>query len=166
MVRVLITGARGQLGSDLAALIPDAVALGREELSITEPLGVERAFATFRPELVFNCAAYNAVDSAETDLGHPWAVNTVGPITLAALCHRNGARLVHFSTNFVFAGDAVRPYTERSRPRPLSRYGKTKLDGERFVLSTSPDFLVVRSRRWRGDLCRRSGSDFYAHGAA
>jgi len=145
MVRVLITGARGQLGSDLAALLPDAVALGHEELSITEPLAVERAFATFRPEWVFNCAAYNAVDRAETDLGKPWAVNTMGPNTLAALSNRNGARLVHFSTNFVFAGDAVRPYSETSRPRPLSNYGRTKLDGERFVLGTSPDFLVIRS---------------------
>jgi dTDP-4-dehydrorhamnose reductase len=135
----------GQLGSDLAVLLPEATALGHGELNIADVRAAERVFKEVQPELVFNCAAYNGVDRAESDYAITFAANALAPSILAALCARHQARLVHFSTNFVFAGDAKRPYTERSRPRPRSSYGRTKLYGERHVLRALPDALVIRS---------------------
>lgn len=95
-----------------------------------------------RPEVVFNCAAYNAVDRAEQDAESAFAVNARGPAVLAAECRRAGARLVHFSTNFVFDGEATEPYTEADEPRPQGVYARSKREGERAAL---PDGLVIRT---------------------
>ena len=144
-MRTLITGAGGQLGSDLARLLPDASALAREELDVSDARAVKRAFAAVRPQLVLNCAAYNAVDRAETEPELARAVNAEGPRLLAEACARSGVRLVHFSTNFVFGGEAARPYTEEDPPRPLGAYARSKLEGEIAVLAVLPSALVVRS---------------------
>ncbi|HEX4213584.1 MAG TPA: dTDP-4-dehydrorhamnose reductase [Candidatus Dormibacteraeota bacterium] len=141
----LITGAQGQLGRDLARLIPDATALGREQLPIDDEVLVRRHLAEVRPEVVYNCAAYNAVDAAEQDPEPAIAVNAAGPENLARGCLEIGARLVHFSTNYVFDGDAAEPYDEDDRPNPRSRYGRSKLEGEERVLALMPSALVIRS---------------------
>jgi dTDP-4-dehydrorhamnose reductase len=143
-VRVLVTGAGGQLGSDLAALLCDVVALDRHGLDISNGGAVLAAVREARPDVVFNCAAYNAVDQAEREANTALAVNWLGVRNLADACAVSGARLVHFSTNFVFAGDAAEPYTETDEARPLSVYGDSKLKGEQAALA-EPSALVVRS---------------------
>lgn len=142
--RVLITGAGGQLGSDLAALMPAAVALDRHGLPVDDRAAVERALAEHRPDLVFNCAAYNAVDRAEAEPEAAMAVNAAGAENLALACAAAGARLVHFSTNYVFDGRLDRAALESDPPRPLGAYARSKRDGEVRVLAALPAALVVR----------------------
>jgi dTDP-4-dehydrorhamnose reductase len=103
---------------------------------------VRAALERERPEVVFNCAAYNAVDAAESDPETAFAVNARGPAVLAAECSRLGARLVHFSTNYVFDGAAEHPYREDDEPSPQSVYARSKREGELAVLSAG---LVVRT---------------------
>src|SRR5215467_8247976 len=142
-MRVLITGAAGQLGTDFQRLLPDADALERRRLSITDR---EAVLAAVRGhDVVLNCAAYNAVDAAEADPGPAFAVNAEGPANLAAACGAAGAHLVHFSTNYVFDGSGERPFSELDEPRPLGAYARSKLEGERRALETLPSTLVVRS---------------------
>jgi dTDP-4-dehydrorhamnose reductase len=142
-VRYLIVGAAGQLGSDLHRLLPEARALGRDQLSITDREAV--ADAVRAVDVVLNCAAYNAVDAAEADPGPALAVNAEGPANLAEACRAAGARLVHFSTNYVFDGSGERPFTELDEPRPLGAYARSKLEGERRAVEALPETLVVRS---------------------
>jgi dTDP-4-dehydrorhamnose reductase len=104
-----------------------------------------------RPEIVFNCAAYNAVDLAETETDMAYAVNAEGPANVANACASHGGRLVHFSTNFVFDGALNRAYAETDPPAPLSVYAASKLEGEQRVLERLPSALVIRSSALFGD---------------
>ncbi|HKF76388.1 MAG TPA: dTDP-4-dehydrorhamnose reductase [Candidatus Dormibacteraeota bacterium] len=142
-MQALITGAAGQLGSDLRLLLPEADARDRHQLSITDRDAVMAAVRGHR--LVLNCAAYNAVDAAEADPAPAFAVNAEGAANLAWACRRAGARLVHFSTNYVFDGTAGRPYAESDVPGPVGAYARSKLEGEQRVLAELPGALVVRS---------------------
>jgi dTDP-4-dehydrorhamnose reductase len=150
-VKALVLGAGGQLGSELVRLLPEAVGLSRQEVSVSNQAAIEAALARFRPEVVFNCAAYNAVDRAEveTELAH--AVNTAGAENAAIACGRHGVRLVHFSTNFVFDGRLERPYIEKDEARPIGAYGTSKLAGENAVLAAMPEAIVVRTAAVFGD---------------
>ncbi len=142
-MRALITGAGGQLGSDLARLLPDRVALGRSELAIEDRSAV---FAAVRGcDVVFNCAAHNYVDLAESDREEAFAVNATGAENVALACAAAGARLLHFSTNFVFDGSRTAPYVESDPPSPQSVYATSKLKGEQLVLDALPSALVVRT---------------------
>jgi dTDP-4-dehydrorhamnose reductase len=143
--RYLITGGSGQLARDLAKLLPASHALSREELSVTNRDQVRQAIARTEAELVFNCAAYNAVDRAEQEPDQAAAVNAEGAANVARACREAGVRLVHFSTNYVFDGKADRPYVETDEPHPLSAYGRSKREGEVRVLEELPTALVVRS---------------------
>lgn len=143
-MRILIAGALGQLGTDLALLCPHATTYDRDDMPIEDEDEIRRVFAEDRPDLVFNCAAYNAVDQAETDPEEAIAANAIGPGLLAKVCASQGAKLVHYSTNYIFDGRLNRPYTESDQPHPLSVYGQTKLYGERAVLAAMPDALVIR----------------------
>lgn len=153
-MRTLITGARGQLGSDFSQLLPDAVALGREELAVQDEAAVAAVFREVAPELVLNCAAYNAVDRAEAETELAMDVNGEAPGHLARACARAGARLVHFSTNYVFDGRSERPYTEEDEASPGSAYARSKRLGEVRVLEALPSALIVRA----GALFGRRGS--------
>lgn len=115
------------------------------EVSITDAQSVEALVAARRPDVVFNCAAYNAVDRAETERDLAFAVNADGAFHVAAACRRHGAAMVHFSTNFVFDGAGAEPYVESDEPSPLSTYGSSKLAGERRVLEVGTHVLVVRT---------------------
>lgn len=106
---------------------------------------MEAAIAAVRPRVVFNCAAYNAVDRAESEAERAFAVNADGPRHVAVACARHGAQLVHFSTNFVFDGTLDRPYVETDAPSPRGVYASSKLEGERRVLDVMPGALVVRT---------------------
>jgi dTDP-4-dehydrorhamnose reductase len=145
--RIVITGAGGQVGAFLAA---EAIQQGRNVLAltssqydITDPGPAGEIVAA--GDVVVNCAAYTAVDDAESDQARAYAVNAAGPEHLAAACARAGARMVHISTDYVFDGSASRPYEPSDEARPLSVYGQTKLAGERAVLAALPEAVVVRT---------------------
>jgi len=116
-----------------------------EEASITDKTAVAALVRRRKPDVVFNCAAYNEVDRAEGDRDEAFAINSDGPFNVAIACARYGGRLVHFSTNFVFDGVLDRPYVEADEPRPLSVYAQSKLDGEERVLEASSGALVIRT---------------------
>lgn len=126
-------------------LLGPETAVPHNGLSITDASAVEALIAARKPETVFNCAAYNAVDRAESEPELALQVNRDGPTNVAAACARHGAKMVHFSTNFVFDGSLDRPYVESDKPHPVSAYGFSKLAGESEVLKRSPDALVVRT---------------------
>jgi dTDP-4-dehydrorhamnose reductase len=150
-VKAIVLGAAGQLGSELVRLIGEGSGIAREEVSVTDQDALDSLLKSRRPELVFNCAAYNAVDRAETERDLAFAVNAEGPANVARVCARYGIRLVHFSTNFVFDGALDRPYVETDVPAPLSAYGSSKLEGEKGVLDLLPEALVIRTSAVFGD---------------
>lgn len=145
MSRPLVLGAAGQLGSELVRLLGPESGVPHAALSITDAREVDALIGSHRPSVVFNCAAYNAVDKAEAEPEAALKVNRDGAANVAAACARHGAKLVHFSTNFVFDGELGRPYVESDAPRPLGAYGSSKLAGERRVLDADPSALVVRT---------------------
>jgi dTDP-4-dehydrorhamnose reductase len=146
-VRALVAGGGGQLGRDLvAALGPDlAWAGGRAELDIADAAAIDAVFRRVRPDVVFNAAAYNKVDGAESEVGRALEVNALGPSLLARAARAANALLVHFSTDYVFDGSAARPYREDDCPRPLGAYGASKLAGEHMVASARGQSLVIRT---------------------
>jgi dTDP-4-dehydrorhamnose reductase len=152
-MRWLITGSYGQLGTDLqgvlAATPEDVVrAVDLDVLDITDAAAVERAIAEFAPDVLVNAAAFTAVDAAEENEALAFRVNATGPAVLAAAIARNGGRLVHVSTDYVFAGEGTRPYEVDDAPDPRSAYGRTKLAGERAVRELLPDASYVVRTAW------------------
>jgi len=150
-VKALVLGAGGQLGSDLVRLLGPGTGATRAELSVTDLRSLQRALETRQPSIVFNCAAYTAVDQAESEPELAQQVNSKGAFNAAVACEGARARLVHFSTNFVFDGTLDRPYVESDSPNPLSSYGRSKLEGEQRVLEALPGALVIRTAGLFGD---------------
>jgi len=144
-VKALVLGAGGQLGAEMVRLLGPDTGVLHDDLSITDADAVGELIALRKPEVVFNCAAYNAVDRAEVAREEAFAVNAQGPRNVAVACRRHGAALVHFSTNFVFDGKHDEPYVEADEPAPLSVYGASKLEGERLTLEAGANVLVVRT---------------------
>lgn len=144
-MKALILGAGGQVGRALGATAPDGttvIALDRTGCDIGEPAQIERAIAGAGADIVFNAAAYTAVDRAESEPDAAERLNGLAPPLIAEAARRAGARLVHISTDFVFDGKAARPYRPDDAPAPLSVYGRTKLAGESGL---GPDALIVRT---------------------
>ena len=152
MTRWLVTGAAGQLGHDLTALLNaegDAcTGCTRAGLDITDTAAVANAIAKARPDVVVNCAAWTAVDAAEDHEEEALAINGQGAARLAAACAAAGVTLVHVSTDYVFDGHASAPYAEDAATEPRSAYGRTKLAGEQAVLATLPDSAYVVRTAW------------------
>ncbi|MEV6760358.1 dTDP-4-dehydrorhamnose reductase [Streptomyces sp. NPDC051105] len=149
----LVAGAGGMLGHDTVEELirrgAEVVALGRADLDVTSADSVESAVAGHRPDLVVNCAAYTAVDDAETDEERALLINGEGPRLLARAAARHGARLVHVSTDYVFDGEArTTPYPEDHPTDPRTAYGRTKLAGERAVLAELPGASAVVRTAW------------------
>lgn len=146
-MRILATGAGGQLGRALQAALGGHVLtpLTHAQLDITDADAVRDALERYQPEVVVNCAAYNAVDAAERDPQAAFALNEAGPGNLAQASARIGAALLHVSTDYVFDGSARLPYDEDARPNPLSVYGRSKLAGEDAVRHGNPRHYVVRT---------------------
>jgi dTDP-4-dehydrorhamnose reductase len=142
----LVTGAGGMLGQDVLARLDRAgeryVALDRKALDLTDADAVSAALEEHRPAVVVNCAAWTAVDDAETREDEALAINGDGPRHLAEACARTGAVLLHVSTDYVFAGDATTPYAEDAPTAPRSAYGRTKLAGEKAVLGFERGYVV------------------------
>ena len=152
MTRWLITGANGMLGTDLVALLTSAgepvTSLGRGDLDITDGTAVKQAIAIARPDVVVNCAAWTAVDDAESHEDEALAVNGHAVANLATACADADAALVHVSTDYVFDGIATSPYPEDAAPAPRTAYGRTKLAGEQAALSILPDAAYVVRTAW------------------
>ena len=150
-MRVLITGANGQLGTELMAFYAgrdgdEVLGVDLPNVDITDPKSVGAAFASFSPDVVVNCAAWTAVDAAEENEDAAFVVNADGPRVLAQACRDTGAWLVQISTDYVFSGDATSPYAEDADPDPRSAYGRTKLAGERAVQRELPNgYYIVRT---------------------
>lgn len=146
--RALITGGAGQLGRDLGATLDgsaDVHRLERGTLDITDDAAVLEALAMLRPDVVFNCAAFHNVDQCEAEERTAFEVNVRAVKRLAERCAEHGVKLVQFSTNYVFDGEAPDPYLERDRPAPRSVYALSKLAGEQVATTYAPGALVVRT---------------------
>ena len=145
-MRVVVVGGTGQLGRELARVLPgaDTVVLSRAELDLTDTAEVAPRLAALAPSAVVNAAADNRVDAAEQDPAPAMAVNALGVAALAEACRRTGALLVHMSTDYVFDGRAARPYAEDDPPSPLGAYARSKLAGELLARALAPRHAVVR----------------------
>lgn len=142
-----MTGGRGMLATDLAEVLrregEDVTSGGRDLLDVRREGDCRSVISGF--DVVVNTAAWTAVDDAETSEAEAYAVNAVGAANVARACRRDGARMVHLSTDYVFAGDATSPYPEDAALDPRSAYGRTKAAGEWAVRAECPDALVVRT---------------------
>ncbi|HEU4654939.1 MAG TPA: dTDP-4-dehydrorhamnose reductase [Steroidobacteraceae bacterium] len=150
-MKVLITGADGQLGSSLLLTAPahvQLVACSRAELDIADVAQVRRVVADHLPNAIINAAAYTAVDQAEIEADQAWRVNAAGPRYLAQVAAQFGVRLLHVSTDYVFAGDSARPYRPKDATVPQNNYGRSKLHGEGAVCSLLPNDSVVLRTAW------------------
>ncbi len=159
-MKILIAGAQGQLGLALIRRLAEThqvLAPGRADLDITHRERCAAAVAGTQPDLVLNCAAYTAVDRAESEPDAAFAVNANGAENLAAACRGIGVMLVHFSTDYVFDGAGSRPYIETDAVAPQSVYGASKLAGERAVHDSGADHLILRLSWVYGN----DGGNFY-----
>ena len=147
-MKLLITGSKGQLGQDLQKACRtrriDFCAGDVEEFDITDLELMREVVRRETPTAVVNCAAYNAVDEAETDFENARRVNALGPQNLAVAAEEAGVPIMHFSTDFVFDGTKGAPYAVDDRPNPINRYGESKLEGERAVAAHSSRFFLIR----------------------
>ena len=142
MSKILITGCNGQLGTELGALLPDAIKTDYDVLDITNADAVKRFVDKNKIETIVNCAAYTAVDKAEDDFDMARKINVDGPHNLAL----SGAKIVHISTDYVFDGTGHTPYKPDDVTNPVSVYGKTKRAGEIEVLyKTEQPHVVIRT---------------------
>lgn len=151
-MRVLITGAGGQLGHDLLTAFAEdeVVGLDHADLDVTSEPAVVAAVRDHAPDLVVHAAAYTKVDACESEPEHAWRVNAVGSWLLARACALAEAAMVYVSTDYVFDGASDRPYTEFDRVGPRSIYGRTKEAGEQLVRETLPAHYIVRTSWLQG----------------
>ena len=146
-MKILITGAYGMLGSDLREVLKnhELIATGSKDLDITDKEKVIEFISQNSPEIVINAAAYTAVDDCETSYDDAYAVNAIGPRNLAIACNKLGIPLIHISTDYVFDGSKRTPLVENDKLGPQSVYGKTKLEGEKFIQENTDKYFILRT---------------------
>ena len=148
-MKILVTGAGGQLGRELVEILPgrghETEAFPRDGLDIADAGSVNETIGRHAPDLVINAAAYTDVDGCEAAPETAYAVNATGPRNLARACEEEGCGLLHVSTNYVFDGEAGRPYETSDPPRPISAYGRTKLAGEEYVKHLCNRWYIIRT---------------------
>jgi dTDP-4-dehydrorhamnose reductase len=147
-LKVLLTGRSGQVGYELARLLPsmgDVVSTGRADVDLADADAIRRVVRAAKPQLVVNAAAYTAVDKAESEAELAMRINGAAPGVLAEEAKRLGALLVHYSTDYVFDGTKSTAYVEDDAPNPLSVYGSSKLAGERAIRDSGCRHLILRT---------------------
>jgi dTDP-4-dehydrorhamnose reductase len=148
-MRILVTGAAGQLGRELVQVLGaqglEVTGIDRRSVDFAKPECVAGGIAAHRADWVINCAAYTQVDRAETEQALAFAVNRDSARAVAEGVARGGGRLVHISTDFVFAGEQSHPYKEDDAGGPLGVYGRSKWEGEQAVREVMPDAVVLRT---------------------
>ncbi len=161
MKKIIVTGSNGQLGRAINVLNSvqneyelvntDYGVSGIKDLDITNLDSVLECCRQIKPFALINCAAHTNVDACEVQIDSAYRINALGPRNLAIASAETGAKLVHISTDYVFAGDGNRPYIEFDSPAPKAMYGKTKLAGEEFVRQFAKDFFIIRTAWLYGD---------------
>lgn len=145
---ILLTGKNGQVGRELAGMlagIGNLVAVGHDELDLSKPDDIRKLIREIKPQLIVNAAAYTAVDKAESEETLAAAVNAQAPGIIAEEAKKLGAAMVHYSTDYIFAGLKTTPYNESDAANPQSVYGKTKLHGEKAIQQSGVDHLIFRT---------------------
>ncbi|HQO42943.1 MAG TPA: dTDP-4-dehydrorhamnose reductase [Bacillota bacterium] len=171
-MKMLITGAAGQLGSELLRITkemncslgaidrsynnPDIMALGAKELDIADLPAVRNIVGRFRPDVIINTAAYTNVDGCEKEAEAAFKVNALGARNVAIAAQETNSKLIHISTDYVFPGGGSTPYREYDKTSPKSIYGKTKLLGEEYVREFCKKYFIIRTS-W---LYGRNGRNF------
>jgi dTDP-4-dehydrorhamnose reductase len=148
-MRILLTGKSGQVGGELRHILSKfgkTIATNRNELDLSDPDQIRNTVRHFRPELIVNAGAYTAVDKAESDPETARAVNGIAPEILAEEARTAGAVLIHYSTDYVYSGEArAKPYLETDSTNPASVYGKTKLEGDLAIEENGVPHLIFRT---------------------
>lgn len=150
LLTILVTGANSQLGNELHVIAPQFpycqfLFVTKAELDITNFNSIIKYFKGHSIDYCINCAAYTAVDKAETDEDQAYLINADAVAILSKICSQNNAQLIHISTDYVFDGTATQPYKETDTPNPVSVYGKSKLQGEELALKHCPSALIIRT---------------------
>ncbi len=148
MFKVLVTGAKGQVGSEIVKAVPagfTVIGLGSNELDITNQQQVTALIAQYKPDLIINAAAYTAVDKAESDSDNAYAVNQQAVAWLAQAAKQADIPLFHISTDYVFDGESTTPYKETDPVNPQSVYGMSKLAGEQVLAATHNKHIILRT---------------------
>jgi dTDP-4-dehydrorhamnose reductase len=147
-LRVLITGANGQVGWHLQRILApmgEILAIDVEEVDLTDLKAVATTVHEFSPDIVANAAAYTAVDKAESEPDLARAINVAAPAQIAAECVRRNALMVHYSTDYVYDGSKSGPYEENDATGPLSVYGQTKLEGDQAIIASGCAHIILRT---------------------
>jgi len=139
----LIIGVTGQLGQELYARYPGAIGLRHSHIAVEDPLIIE-AITEMQPKVIFNCSAYHVPSDCEIYPEKAYQINCLGPRNLAIAAKKVGAKLVHFSTDYVFDGNLGTEYAESDVPNPINTYGITKLAGEHFIRSHCDNYIIAR----------------------
>jgi dTDP-4-dehydrorhamnose reductase len=150
---ILVTGSKGQVGMELQALSSqfpafDFLFVDVEELDITNPVAVKAFFSENKIDYCINCAAYTAVDAAETETNLAWKVNSVGPENLSTACASQKALMLQLSTDYVYHTQATKPYIESDYTNPQGTYARTKLQGDEAALRSNPGGAIVVRTSW------------------
>ena len=161
MKKILVTGCNGQLGrairmeyenEQIAFINTDVIeAEGIIALDITDIDQVMRLIKSEKPDVIINCAAHTNVDACEKQWDLAYKINAIGPRNLSIAASEVNAKIIHVSTDYVFEGNGKKPYTEFDMPNPVSAYGKTKLEGERFVQQFADRYFILRTAWLYGD---------------
>ncbi|MHA0856168.1 dTDP-4-dehydrorhamnose reductase [Paenibacillus sp. CMAA1364] len=148
-MKALVTGSSGQLGMDVVTILNnnghDVLGCDRHQLDITDLTQCQQVIGQYQPDVVIHCAAYTAVDVAETDIDAAYTVNAVGTRNIVVATEHVGAKLIYISTDYVFDGTNLEPYHEYDNTNPQSIYGKSKRAGEVLVQSLSSRYFIVRT---------------------
>jgi len=147
-LKVLVSGCRGMLGTDLMGVLEsthEVIGVDLEEVDITDPKAVEEQVAALAPDVLINAAAYTDVDKSEQQEDVAFRVNADGAANLALACRAGRIRLIHVSTDYVFDGRAERPYSEEDPPNPLGVYGRSKWEGEKRIREILPEACLIRT---------------------
>lgn len=150
MASILVTGANGQVGNEFRS-IADSITthtflfVSRNELDINNKEAISNLFSSFKPDYCINCAAYTAVDKAETEWEAALATNATAVTNLAEACAQQGAKFIHISTDYVFDGAGTTPYVESDVTNPVNAYGKSKLLGEEGAVKADPETIIIRT---------------------